>query len=166
VAGDFDGARFFTRRNGVRLATPLFLVLVMVESTDVMFAIDSIPAIFAVTDDPFIVYTSNVFAILGLRSLYFALAPMLERFRYLKISLVFMLAYIGVKMLLTHSHPIPASVSLAMVTGILSVGLLASLIANARDDGPEHVGPDRPRGHPEYDEHGGETTEGSKDLDP
>jgi tellurite resistance protein TerC len=166
VTGDFDGARFFTRRNGVRFATPLLLVLVTVESTDVMFAIDSIPAIFAVTDDPFIVYTSNVFAILGLRSLYFALAPMLERFRYLKISLVFMLAYIGVKMLLTHSHPIPAGVSLAMVTGILSVGLLASLIANARGDGPEHVGPDRPRGHPESDGQGGETTEGSKDLDP
>jgi tellurite resistance protein TerC len=166
VTGDFDGARFFTRRNGVRFATPLFLVLVMVESTDVMFAIDSIPAIFAVTDDPFIVYTSNVFAILGLRSLYFALAPMLERFRYLKISLVFMLAYIGVKMLLTHSHPISAGVSLAMVTGILSVGLLASLIANARGDGPEHVGPDGPRGHPESDGHGGEITHSSEDLDP
>lgn len=132
ITADFDGARFFTRRDGVRFATPLFLVLIMVESTDVMFAIDSIPAIFAVTDDPFIVYTSNVFAILGLRSLYFALAPMLDRFRYLKVSLVFMLAYIGIKMLLTHSHPIPAGVSLAMVTGILSVGLLASVIANTR----------------------------------
>jgi hypothetical protein len=77
-----------------------------------------------------------------------------------------MLAYIGVKMLLTHSHPIPAGVSLAMVTGILSVGLMASLIANARDDGPEQVGADRPRGHPESDGRGGETAESSQDLDP
>jgi tellurite resistance protein TerC len=114
-------------------ATPLFLVLIMVETTDVMFAVDSIPAIFAVTDDPFIVYTSNVFAILGLRSLYFALAPMLDRFRYLKMSLVFVLAYIGVKMLLAHTHPIPAVVSLAMVGGILSVGLIASLAWSHRD---------------------------------
>jgi tellurite resistance protein TerC len=124
---ELDGARFFTARNGVRAATPLFLVLLLVETTDVMFAVDSIPAIFAVTDDAFIVYTSNVFAILGLRSLYFALAPMLDRFRYLKVSLVFVLAYIGVKMLLAHSHAIPASVSLAIVAGILGVGLLASL---------------------------------------
>jgi tellurite resistance protein TerC len=136
VTTEFDGARFFITRNGVHTATPLFLVLLMVEWTDVMFAIDSIPAIFAVTDDPFIVYTSNVFAILGLRSLYFALAPMLERFRYLKASLVFMLAYIGVKMLLTHTHPIPAGVSLAMVAGILAVGILASVIANARSGSP------------------------------
>ena len=126
---EFDGARFFTRRSGTKVATPLFLVLLVVETTDVMFAVDSIPAIFAVTDDPFIVYTSNVFAILGLRSLYFALAPMLEKFRYLKTSLVFVLAYIGVKMLLAHSHPIPASVSLAMVTGILGVGILASWLS-------------------------------------
>jgi len=130
---DFDGPRFFTDRGGVRAATPLFLVLLMVETTDVMFAVDSIPAIFAITDDPFIVYTSNVFALLGLRSLYFALAPMLERFRYLKASLVFVLVYIGVKMLLAHTHPIPAVVSLAMVGGILGVGLLASLVGVHRD---------------------------------
>jgi tellurite resistance protein TerC len=131
-----DGPRFFTRMNGARAATPLLLVLLMVESTDVMFAIDSIPAIFAVTDDPFIVYTSNVFAILGLRSLYFALAPMLARFRYLKTSLVFVLAYIGVKMLLAHSHPVPATVSLAIVGGIIGVGLLASLTGGHRDTAP------------------------------
>jgi tellurite resistance protein TerC len=132
----YDGARFFTRVNGVRVATPLLLVLLMVESTDVMFAIDSIPAIFAVTDDPFIVYTSNVFAILGLRSLYFALAPMLARFRYLKTSLVFVLAYIGVKMMMAHSHPVPATVSLAIVGGIITVGLLASLTGGHRDTAP------------------------------
>jgi len=133
VTADFDGPRFFTDRGGVRAATPLFLVLLMIETTDVMFAVDSIPAIFAVTDDPFIVYTSNVFALLGLRSLYFALAPMLERFRYLKASLVFVLVYIGVKMLLAHTHPIPSAVSLAMVGGILAVGLLASLVSGHRD---------------------------------
>ncbi len=137
VSAEYDGARFFTTKGGVRHLTPLFLVLVTVESTDVMFAIDSIPAIFAVTDDAFIVYTSNVFAILGLRSLYFALAPMLERFRYLKASLVFMLAYIGVKMLLAHSHPIPAGFSLGMVGGILGVGIVASVIANAVSARPD-----------------------------
>lgn len=133
MTDEYDGARFLTVRGGVRVATPLFLVLIMVETTDVMFAVDSIPAIFAVTSEPFIVYTSNVFAILGLRSLYFALAPMLQRFRYLKASLVFVLAYIGVKMLLTHHYPIPAAVSLAMVAGILGVGLLASLLGGHAD---------------------------------
>jgi len=133
VTEDFEGTRFFVTRNGVRMATPLLLVLVMVETTDVLFAVDSIPAIFAVTEQPFIVYTSNVFALLGLRSLYFALAPLLERFRYLKTSLVFVLAYVGVKMLLAHSYPIPATVSLAMVMGILAVGVIASLIGAGRD---------------------------------
>ncbi len=138
IDSEFDGARFFTYRDGVRKATPLFLVLLIVESTDVMFAVDSIPAIFAVTNDPFIVYTSNVFAILGLRSLYFALAPMLARFRYLKASLVFVLAYIGVKMLLVHTYHIPTVVSLAMVGGIMAVGILASLWGGDRDTAPLH----------------------------
>jgi tellurite resistance protein TerC len=89
-----------------------------------------------VTDDPFIVYTSNVFAILGLRSLYFALAPMLERFRYLKTSLVFVLAGIGVKMLFAHSHPVSPAVSLAVVASILGIGLVASLAAGAKDTAP------------------------------
>ncbi len=133
ISDEFHGHRFVVEKNGVRMATPLLLVLLLVEATDVMFAVDSIPAIFAVTDDAFIVYTSNVFAILGLRSLYFALAPMLERFRFLKTSLVFVLGYIGVKMLLTHTYPIPAAVSLAMVGGILTVGVLASLMGSGRD---------------------------------
>jgi tellurite resistance protein TerC len=136
VSEDFHGARFFVVQDGVRMATPLLVVLLMVETTDILFAVDSIPAIFAVTDQPFIVYTSNIFALLGLRSLYFALAPMLERLRYLKASLVFLLAYVGVKMLLTHSHPIPAAVSLAMVGGILGVGVIASLIGAGRDTAP------------------------------
>jgi tellurite resistance protein TerC len=136
MAPAFDGPRFFTRRNGRLVATPLLLVLLFVEWTDVMFAVDSIPAIFAVTDDAFIVYTSNVFAILGLRSLYFALAPMLERFRYLKTSLVFVLAGIGVKMLFAHSHPVSPAVSLAVVASILGIGLVASLAAGAKDTTP------------------------------
>lgn len=144
VADDYHGHRFLIERDGVRMATPLLLVLLLVETTDVMFAVDSIPAIFAVTDETFIVYTSNVFAILGLRSLYFALAPMLERFRFLKASLVFVLGYIGVKMLLTHTHPIPATVSLAMVGGILGIGLLASIMGGGRDTAALE-GPVKPR---------------------
>lgn len=120
--------RFFVREGGRWAMTPLFLVLLMVEGTDVLFAVDSIPAIFAVTRDPFLVYTSNVFAILGLRSLYFALAPLLAYFRFLKASLVFVLAFVGVKMLLAHSHPVPVAVSLPVIVGILGVGILASVL--------------------------------------
>jgi tellurite resistance protein TerC len=129
VTTEFHGGRFFVLVDGVRHATPLFLALVLVETSDVTFAIDSIPAIFAITRDPFIVFTSNVFAILGLRSLYFVLAGLMEKFRYLKMSLVFLLAYIGVKMLLIHHYPIPNFVSLAVICGILSVGILASMLA-------------------------------------
>jgi tellurite resistance protein TerC len=127
VTTEFHGSRFFVQLNGVRTATPLFLALVLVETSDVMFAIDSIPAIFAITRDPFIIFTSNVFALLGLRSLYFVLAGLMEKFRYLKMSLVFLLAFIGVKMILIHHHPIPTPVSLAIIGGILSVGVIASM---------------------------------------
>lgn len=133
VSESFDGPNFFTHIDGKRAMTPLFLSLLIVESTDLLFAIDSIPAIFAVTQDPFLVFTSNVFAILGLRSLYFALAGMIEKFRYLKTSLVFVLAFVGVKMILAHHHPIPTTVSLAVIIGTLSVGVLASLIGWRRD---------------------------------
>jgi tellurite resistance protein TerC len=132
ITRDFHGCRFFVKQDGVRMATPLLLVLVMVETTDVVFAIDSIPAIFAVTEHAFIVYTSNIFALLGLRSLYFALAPLLTRFRYLKASLVVILAYVGVKMLLAHSHPIPATASLFVVAGILTAGIAASVLVPRR----------------------------------
>ncbi len=121
--------RFFVDIDGVRTATPLFVALVLVEFTDLMFAVDSIPAIFAITRDPFLVFTSNIFALLGLRSLYFVLAGLMDRFRHLKTSLVFLLAYIGVKMLLVHHFPIPPLVSLAVIGGILAVGLLASTSA-------------------------------------
>ena len=132
VTDELVGSRFFVRRDGVRMATPLFIALVLVEFTDLMFAVDSIPAIFAITRDPFLVFTSNIFAVLGLRSLYFVLAGLMEKFRYLKMSLVFLLAYIGVKMMLVHHYPIPPLTSLAVIAGILSVGVLASTSA-ARD---------------------------------
>ena len=127
VTDGLRGPRFLVQENGARHVTPLFLVLLMVESTDLLFAVDSIPAVFAVTADPFLVYTSNVFAILGLRTLYFAVAPLLSRFRFLRSSLVFVLAFVAVKMLLTHHAPIPVGISLAMILGILSVGILASV---------------------------------------
>jgi tellurite resistance protein TerC len=132
VTTEYHGSRFFVDRDGVRFATPLFVALLLVETSDVMFAVDSIPAIFAITRDPFIIFTSNVFAILGLRSLYFVLAGLMEKFRYLKISLVFLLAFIGVKMILVHHYPIPNEVSLAVIGGILAVGVLASVTV-ARD---------------------------------
>jgi tellurite resistance protein TerC len=135
VTNRFEGAKFFTRLNGRKAVTPLFLVLLVIESTDVLFAVDSIPAIFAITTDPFIVFTSNVFAILGLRSLYFAIAAMMSRFRYIKVSLVFVLAYVGVKMLLSHHHPIPTSISLGVILGAIATGILSSLFI------PERVTP-------------------------
>lgn len=136
VTADFEGDRFLVQRDGRWMATPLFLALCMVETSDVLFAIDSIPAIFAVTHDPFIVFTSNIFAILGLRALYFALAELLEKFRYMKMSLTFLLAFIGVKMMLSHTHPIPNLVSLAVIVGILTVGLVASILGAHRDTAP------------------------------
>ncbi|HVP11187.1 MAG TPA: TerC family protein [Phycisphaerae bacterium] len=129
----FEGQNFFTRMDGRLAITPMFLVLVVVESSDVIFAVDSIPAIFAVTTDPFIVFTSNVFAILGLRSLYFVLAGMMRKFQYMKISLVFVLGYVGVKMLLSFRYHIPALVSLCVICGLLLTGILASVIAARRN---------------------------------
>ncbi|MFH0982421.1 MAG: TerC family protein [Planctomycetota bacterium] len=136
VSTTFQEQRFFTRVDGRRAITPLFLVLLVVESTDVLFAVDSIPAIFAITRDPFLVFTSNIFAILGLRSLYFALAGMIEKFRYLKVSLVFVLAFVGVKMLLSHHYLIPILFSLSVIIGILLVGVLASIAGAPRPAAP------------------------------
>jgi tellurite resistance protein TerC len=128
VTNGFRGGKFFVRENGVRMATPLFVVLLMVEFTDLIFAVDSIPAIFAVSTDAFIVYTSNVFAILGLRSLYFALAGILDKFHYLKIGLGVVLAFVGVKMLLSHTPwKIDTAVSLGVIVGVLVTSVLASL---------------------------------------
>jgi len=152
---EMHGDRFFVRVGGRLMMTPLFLVVLVVESSDVIFAVDSIPAIFAVTRDPFLVFTSNIFAILGLRSLYFALAPLIERFLYLKTSLVFILAFVGMKMLLSHHYPIPTAVSLAMIAGILVVGVAASILVSRREaaassaPAPPPVGASPPEQAPE-----------------
>jgi tellurite resistance protein TerC len=134
---DFVEHKFFIQQQGRRLATRLLVVLMFVETSDVMFAVDSIPAIFAVTSHPFLIFSSNVFAVLGLRSLYFALAPMIEHFRYMKASLVLLLAFVGVKMILAHlpQHPIefPTSASLGVILGILAVGAIASIIGTRRE---------------------------------
>jgi tellurite resistance protein TerC len=140
-----DGNRFFTRENGQLLATPLFFALALIEITDVIFAVDSIPAIFAVTTDPFIVFTSNVFAILGLRSLYFLLAGFVEKFTYLKPSLAFVLVFVGLKMALVDVVKVHPGVSLGVIVGILSIGVVASLLRNRRGtDG--RTGPARAEG--------------------
>jgi tellurite resistance protein TerC len=129
----FDGQKLFTRENGKRLATPLFTVLVLIELTDVVFAVDSVPAILAVAREQFIVFSSNAFAILGLRSLYFLLAGMAGRFRYLNVGLGVILAFVGVKMLLTEVYHFPTWVSLAVIVTVLSVAIIASLRAERRD---------------------------------
>jgi tellurite resistance protein TerC len=129
VTEQLDRARFFVRRDGRLYATPLFVALVMVELTDVVFAVDSIPAILAVTRDPFLVFTSNAFAILGLRSLYFAVAGLMAMFRYLRYSLVLILAFVGVKMLLVGRYHVPNLVSLGIIVGTLAGGIIASLVA-------------------------------------
>ena len=132
VTKEYHGQRFFVRSNGRLWATPLLLVLVVVETTDVIFAVDSIPAIFAITMDPFIVYTSNVFAILGLRALYFLLAGIMDMFRYLKVGLSFVLCFVGVKMMIVDLYKIPIGVSLGVVAGILALSIFASLIAQRK----------------------------------
>jgi tellurite resistance protein TerC len=133
VTEEIDRARFFVRRSGRLHATPLFVALVMVELTDVVFAVDSIPAILAVTRDPFLVFTSNAFAILGLRSLYFAVAGLMALFRYLRFSLVLILAFVGVKMLLVDVYHVPNLVSLGIIIATLGAGSVASLWATRRD---------------------------------
>ncbi|HRQ87728.1 MAG TPA: TerC family protein [Bacteroidia bacterium] len=139
VTPDFHGSHFFVRENGVLMATPLFVTLLVVEFSDVIFAVDSIPAIFAVTTDSFIVYTSNAFAILGLRSLYFALAGVLDRFHYLKTGLGLVLAFVGVKMLLAHTPwKIDIHISLGVIVLILTASIVLSLL---RPRDPNEAGP-------------------------
>jgi len=133
ISEGFDEPRFFVRVDGKKMATPLFLVLLTVEFTDLVFALDSIPAIFAVTPDPFIIYTSNVFAILGLRSLYFALAGIMDMFHYLKIGLSIILGFVGVKMLIVDYYKIPIGISLAVVGGLLALSIVASMIWPKRE---------------------------------
>jgi tellurite resistance protein TerC len=126
VTEDYHGDKFFVRRNGL-YATPMFVVLLVVETTDLLFAVDSIPAILAITRDAFIVYTSNVFAIMGLRSMYFALAGMMEMFRYLHYGLALVLTFVGAKMLVSHYLEIPTEYALGGVAGILLIAVLASV---------------------------------------
>jgi tellurite resistance protein TerC len=128
IAPAYDGDKFFTVMNGKRAATPLLVVLVVIETTDLIFAVDSIPAIFGVTKNPFIVYTSNIFAILGLRSLYFALAGVMELFHYLKYALAFILSFVGLKMLLHSLIHMPAWVSLAVIISALAIAVVMSLL--------------------------------------
>lgn len=130
----YDGQKFWTIESGKRVATPLFLVLLLVEFTDLVFAVDSIPAIFAITSDPFLVYTSNVFAILGLRSMYFLLAGIVHRFVYLKYGLSLVLVFVGAKMLLLDVYKVPTSVSLGVIATLIGGSIVASLWKARRDE--------------------------------
>ena len=140
MTSGYDTQQIFVKRGGKRFATPLFAVLVLIETTDVIFAVDSIPAIFAITTNTFVVFTSNVFAILGLRALYFLLAGMVGRFRYLKVGLAAILGIVGLKMMLSEVYHPPIWLSLGVIAVILAVSVVASLRATARAaDVPEEV---------------------------
>lgn len=128
VTEDYRGSKFFVKQQGQYFATPLFIVLLAIETTDVIFAIDSIPAIIGITEDPFIVYTSNILAILGLRSLYFALSHVISLFHYLHYGLAFILIFIGIKMLISGFVTIPILISLGLVVLILALSVIASII--------------------------------------
>lgn len=147
---EYDGQKLFTRRSGRLLATPLFAVLVLIESTDVVFAVDSIPAILAVSREPFIVFSSNAFAILGLRALYFVLAGMAGRFRYLNLGLGFILGFVGVKMIIAEWYHFPTWVSLSVIAIVLTITIVASLRADDRDTRTPDVGSDRRPGPPSH----------------
>jgi tellurite resistance protein TerC len=131
-----DGGRFFTRIDGRRMATPLFVVLIVVETTDLVFALDSLPAVLAITQDGFVALTSNIFAILGLRSLYFALNGIMQLFRFLKLGLAFILVFIGVKMLIGYFDlHVTTTVSLAVIGSVLALSVLASVLFKPRERG-------------------------------
>jgi tellurite resistance protein TerC len=142
-----DGDHFFTKVNGRTMVTPLFLVLLVIEASDVVFAVDSIPAVFGVTQDPFIVFTSNIFAILGLRSLYFALASLLRQFAYLKYSLMVVLFFVGMKMIvLWWDIHVPSYVSLGVIIGTLVAGVVASIALRKEEEEPlSEVAPSPPK---------------------
>lgn len=132
ITTERHGHDFFIERMGVTAATPLFVALIVIELTDVLFALDSIPAILAITANPFIVFSSNILAILGLRSMYFLISRMLEKFRYINYSLVVILAFVGLKMLFSHQIELPEWVSLAVIAGSLIAGIVASLLISSR----------------------------------
>jgi tellurite resistance protein TerC len=135
VSDCYEGDRFFIKRLGKYVATPLFIVVIVIETTDVVFALDSIPAAFSITTDKFIVYTSNIFAILGLRSLYFALAGIMPLFHYLKYGLVVVLMFVGIKMIVEHHYhyEMPTAIALGVVVGVLIIAVIASIIRNRRN---------------------------------
>jgi len=139
VTPDYVGGKFFVRENAKLCATPLLLVLLVIETTDLIFAVDSIPAVLAITLNTFIVYTSNIFAILGLRSLFFALTSLMNIFEYLHYGISAVLVFVGVKMLLSHYHPIPTEISLGIIGGILLVTIVASAL---HPDQPKGAQPD------------------------
>lgn len=136
VTPAFVGDKFFTKIDGKRWVTPLFLVVIMIEATDLIFAVDSIPAILAISDDPFIVYTSNVFAILGLRSLYFALSGIEDYFRYLKYGLAVILVFVGTKMCIMDFFKIPVEVSLIVIVFVLGISMIASVVISRPGEKP------------------------------
>jgi tellurite resistance protein TerC len=140
----YDGQKLFTRENGKRVATPLFTVLVLVEATDVVFAVDSVPAILAVSREPFIVFAANAFAIMGLRSLYFLLAGMAGRFRYLNIGLGVIMGFVGIKMIVAEWYHFPIWASLVVISSVLTVAIWLSIRADTSDGGaaPDHEAPD------------------------
>ena len=141
LAKEFHGKHFFVVENGRQLATPLFLVLILVEVTDLVFAVDSIPAIFGVTRDPFIVFTSNIFAILGLRSLYFLLAAVVDRFYLLKYGIAAILTFVGAKMIGEHWIDVDMLLSLGVILAVLGISIGASLIWPRREEGPKFARP-------------------------
>ena len=145
---DYAGQKMFTKIDGKRLATPLLTVLILIEATDVVFAVDSVPAILAISREPFIVFSSNAFAIMGLRSLYFLLAGMAGKFRYLNVGLGVILAFVGVKMLAADFFHLPVWASLVVISVVLTVAIVASIQADKRDgDGPDHIDPDPDEPH-------------------
>jgi tellurite resistance protein TerC len=148
VTADFEGPRFFVRREGRLFITPLLVTLLVVESADLVFALDSIPAIFAITLDPFIVYTSNICAILGLRALYFLLADLVKRFQYLKFGLAVLLVLVGVKLLLADLYHIPIGVSLGAIALILTAAIVASLLFPPKESAHSETNKDVPPSPP------------------
>jgi tellurite resistance protein TerC len=147
VTGAYHGPSFFIREpagdggRARRLATPLFIVLVLVETTDLIFAVDSIPAVFAVTRDPFLVYSSNVFAILGLRALYFLLSGVIGKFRHLKFGLSVVLIFVGGKMLVADVYKVPIGLSLGIIAAVIGASILTSLFFPARSESPPPAAP-------------------------
>jgi TerC family integral membrane protein len=143
VTENYEGGRFFVRSGGKAMATPLFVVLLLVETTDLVFAVDSIPAVLAISQDPLIVYTSNVFAIMGLRSIFFALAGIIQLFQYLQYGLSMILVFVGLKMVVSDFYKIPVGIALGVVAGILAISIVASIVWPAKrpQDLPVSVDP-------------------------